>query len=73
MQVAKMSIIEMKNKNVGIEFIGKMNDKIVTLKLYNMDINHKQVMDNLARYKYVEMEYYKKTNVIKNYHSRIGE
>lgn len=73
MQIAKMSIIVMKKKKVGIEFQGKMNDKIVVLKLYNMDIKHKQVMENLARYKYVKMEYYPKSNVIKGYHSKMGE
>lgn len=73
MQVAKMSVIEMKKNNIGIEFEGKMNNKIVVLKLYNMDINHKQVMENLARYKYVKMEYYPKSNVIKGYHSKMGE
>ena len=71
MQIAKMIIIEMKNKNVGIEFQGKMNGKIVILKLYNMDIAHKSIMDNLKRYKYVEMEYYPKTYLVRGYHSRL--
>ena len=71
MQIAKMSIIEMKNKNVGIEFQGKMKDKIVILRLYNMDIAHRSIMENLKRYKYVEMEYYPKTNLVRGYHSRL--
>ena len=68
-----MSVIEMKKKNVGIEFQGKMKDKIVVLKLYNMDIKHKAVMNNLARYKYIEMEYYPKTNIVRGYHSKSGD
>ena len=71
MQIAKMSIIEMKNKNVGIEFQGRMKDKIVILRLYNMDIAHRSIMENLKRYKYVEMEYYPKTNLVRGYHSRL--
>ena len=73
MRVAKMSVIEMKKKKVGIKFEGKMNDKIVTLKLYNMDIKHKALMNNLARYKYIEMEYYPKSNLVRGYHSKLGD
>ncbi|RIA75916.1 hypothetical protein EI71_00947 [Anaeroplasma bactoclasticum] len=73
MQIAKMSVIEMKKKKVGIKFEGKMNNKIVVLKLYKMDIGHKALMNNLARYKYVEMEYYPKTMVVRGYHSKLGD
>ena len=73
MQVGRMSVIELKKKKVGIQFEGKMDDKIVVLKYYNMNMKHKTVMENLARYKYVEMEYYKKSKVVRNFHSHKGE
>jgi hypothetical protein len=73
MQIAKMSVIEMKKKKVGIKFEGKMNNKIVVLKLYKMELGHKALINNLARYKYVEMEYYPKTMVVRGYHSKLGD
>lgn len=73
MQIARMSTIELKKKEVGIQFEGKMEDRIIVLKYYNMDMKHKTVMENLARYKYVEMEYYPKTKIIRNFHSKKGE
>jgi hypothetical protein len=73
MRVGKMSVIEMKRNKVGIQFEGLIEDKVYILKFYSMNINHKQIMENLARYKYIDMDYYPKTKVIKEYHPHLGE
>ena len=73
MKVGRMILIEMKKNNVGIQFEGIMNNKVYILKFYSMGINHKQVMENLSRYKYIDMDYYPKSNLIKEYHPHLGE
>lgn len=73
MKVGRMSIINMKNKNVGILFEGIIDNKVYCLKLYQMDIKHKNLMENLKRYTYIDMDFYPLTHIIKDYHPHLGE
>ena len=67
-----MSIIEMKHERVGIKFEGIIDGKVEVLSFYTLERRHEAIMNNLARYPYIEFDYYNRSKVVKEFRS-LGE
>lgn len=72
MKLGRMSIIEMKHERVGIKFEGIIDGKVEVLSFYTLERRHEAIMNNLARYPYIEFDYYNRSKVVKEFRS-LGE